>query len=100
MRNKHLTPGMERALKDLRAMGDDAEIACEGLECWIDLRRTTWRVVNALLKLCLLKDDGFGKGCTGFQRFVPNCESYRLLDDPNYEPIIIEAMRTGKPVIR
>jgi len=100
MRNKHLTAGMERALQDLRKMGDDAEIACEGLECWIDLRRTNWRTVNALIRLCLVKPDGFNERCSGFQRFVPNCETFKLLDIQNYEPMIVESMRTGKPVTR
>lgn len=37
---------------------------------------------------------------SGFQRFEPNEESYRVLDDPDYEPMILEAIRTEKPVQR
>ena len=98
-RNKYITKGMEAVLRDMRALQKDdiPEIVCEGLQCWVGQRRTTWAVVNRLLRLCLLRHE---HSETGFQRFEPNEETYRVLDDSSYEPMIVEAMRTGKTVQR
>ena len=35
---------------------EPAEIACEGLACWIGTHRTSHGTVDALLRLCLLSD--------------------------------------------
>ena len=99
-RNKFLTKGMEAVLMDLRALepaGEIAEIVCEGNECYVGNRQTNWQVVYRLLRLCLLKHEDEGRG---YHRFEPNSDTYKVLDDPNYEPGIIEVLRTGKPVVR
>lgn len=99
-RNKYITAAQAQALKDMRALGkagEIEEIVCDGGECWVGSRRTSWQVVNALLQLCLLRVDDDGSGC---HHFGPNSETYRVLDDPNYEPGIIEHYRTGKNVVR
>lgn len=98
-RHPLLTPGMARVLADLRALdkvGDIAEIVCDGLECWVGLRRTSWGTVGRLLQLCLLAEDDGG----GAYHYTPHDEAYKMLDDPTYEPRIVEAIRTGRPVLR
>ncbi len=98
-RNKYLTKGMDRALRDMVALdegGEIGEIVCDGNECWVGFRRTTWGTVNRLLRLCLLTENDSG----GAMHYDLNQESYSVLKDPNYEPMILEALRTGKPVIR
>lgn len=84
------TKGQLKIIKAMKLAEDndcyeDAEIVCSGLECWVGDHRTNWKIVNGLLRLCLLRDVSDTKGCL---RFTLNEEGRAMADNPNYVPII------------
>ena len=69
---------------------EDAEIVCEGRECWLGLRRVSKACVNELLRLCLLHDDSEqGKGV---ERYTLNSEGRAIVLDEKYTPLIVRAL--------
>jgi hypothetical protein len=68
----------------------DAEIVCEGRECWIGLTKIARRTLNELLRLCLVHDDSEqGKGV---ERYTLNSEGRAMVADPNYVPMIAKLL--------
>ena len=95
MRNKHLTAGMHNLLWFIRDSDEEEVVYSKGGGWWVDITEVSGRVVKALLKLCLLRDVSDSEN---FLRYTLNEESIRVLDEPNYEPMMIEHLRTKKPV--
>lgn len=91
----HLTPAERAVLRQLQdAEYPDNEIVCDGRECWIGDRRTTWRVVNSLLGMVAISDvSDEGKGA---RRFTIN-ESGRhiLADESNIQRLATAILKSG-----
>lgn len=66
---------------------DEAEIVCEGRECWLGLGKISRKTVYQLLQLCLISDSG-EKG-KGVERYVLNEEGRAMARDPLYVPKIV-----------
>lgn len=71
---------------------DDAEIACDGLVCYIGARQISRRTVNALLKLTLIKADWSG----GIERYVITETARHVLERPELEDELCAAILNGK----
>jgi hypothetical protein len=70
---------------------DDAEVTCEGRECWVGLRQTNWRTVNALLRLVALRD----VSDTDCVRYAINDVGQLLLEQSGAEDEIRRALYSG-----
>lgn len=89
----------ERTRQVLQMMADaedrrdyaNAELVCEGLECYVGLERTSRSVVNTLLRLVLVRCEDFGNGSV--ERYTINADGRKMLADPNYVPEIVGHMR-------
>jgi len=66
---------------------DDAEIVCEGRDCYIGLTSISKATVNQLLRLVLIRDDSDWGG--GMERYSLNEEGRAMVKDPNYIPKIV-----------
>ena len=68
---QELSPAANRLLQELLLLEADDEadpaIVCEGLECWIDDRRTSWRTVRQLLQAVLISDTSWGDACRRYE---------------------------------
>lgn len=95
MRNKYLTPAMERVLAWMASdIEDDGELVTEAGQAWYGLERTNMATVNNLLRLCLIRDEG-GDGFAGkepLKRYTINEEGRAILKDSNYVPSIFEKL--------
>ena len=65
------TNGMRRALREMAVAEsedrfEDAEIVCDGGECWLGERQVARRTVRGLLNLLAIKEDGYGGGAEHF----------------------------------
>lgn len=65
---------------------EDAEIVCDGVECWVGARRIARATVNVLLRLCLVADQSEGNG--GVEHYGLNDEGRALAANPDYVPSI------------
>lgn len=82
--------------KPLEDLAD--EIVCQGLECWMGLTRTNWRVVRGLLHILAISDrsdHGNGMG-TDVQRFRINATGRIYLKDESQIDNVLNFMRQGK----
>lgn len=94
--NPVLTPAGASILRQM--IDDDEEIVSEGIVAYIDARRISVRTIYRLLRHCLIRD--ISEPGAAMIRYIHTPDAQRVLDDPQYEPAIDEAMRTGKPVFR
>lgn len=77
------------AIKVLRMIVEDEEdLFCSNGECWVGYHRTTNKVLNELLRLCLIKNDSVSENYYG-----PTSEAKEILNNPNYIPEIIRILR-------
>ena len=67
---------------------EDAEIVCDGRECWIGLEKTSRQIVYQLLRLCVIGDVSDG----GTERYTLNEEGRKVVNDPTYVPIICKTL--------
>lgn len=86
---------MERLLRDMVEVED--ELAVEGNMAFVGTTRYAVRTVRALTRLCLISPSG-GSALDTYWHLAP-C-GRRIIEDPAYEPAIITAIQTGRPVIR
>lgn len=62
---------------------DDAELVCDGRQCWVGLEQTSRAVVNELLREALIRDTSdVGKGA---ERYTLNEDGRRAAVDPGYK---------------
>ena len=83
-----LSAGARRVLVELlEAESDDrledAEIACEGLQCWVGPRRTRRAVVNELLRGCFISTAPCGED---LERYGLNSDGRLAARDPSHWP--------------
>lgn len=93
-RNPYLTPAMEKVLRWM-VVDSDGELVVEGREAWYGLHRTSPSVVNNLLRLCLIRDEG-GDGFASesrMRRYSVNEEGRKIVSDPEYRPQVLEAIK-------
>lgn len=93
-----LTPAMHLALTELdkaecEERFDDAEIVCDGIECWLGYRRVSYRTVKALLKLMALSFDESG----GAQHYTLNDTGRAIQGRPALAKEIYAAVLKGRP---
>lgn len=98
-RNPYLTPAMEKVLRWMSKVGgdgsdEDGELVVEGGEAWYGLNRTSMRVVNSLLRLCLIRDNTKDGAMTetSYRYYTINEEGRKILVDVAYKPKILEAI--------
>lgn len=94
--NRVLTPARARVLRWM--IDEEEELVVEGICAYVGLHRTHPSVALQLLRHCLIKDSQFHG--MGAHYYEATQEAQRVLDDPNYECMIDEALRTGKDVCR
>lgn len=88
-----LTKAQRRVLQSLKDAEDsyrwaDAEIVNDHLEYWYGTNRTSGRLINALLGLCLLSS----RCEQGVWHYTLNEEARAILADPLYRPKILELL--------
>lgn len=91
----HLTLSEREILTILRDKEyPDNEIVCDGRECWIGLRRTTWRLVNSLLGMMAISDvSDEGRGA---RRFIINESGKNILaDESNIQRLCTAVLKGG-----
>lgn len=69
-----LTPTQREVLEMLEG---GEEIVCDGLECWIGLRRIAARTVSRLLYMCLIREERMG----GYRHYSINGTGRAALKD-------------------
>ncbi len=89
---------MKLALQDLDQAEredrlEDAEIVCDGIECWLGLRRVSYRTVKSLLRLTALSFSDLGGG----QHYTLNETGRELLKRPELAHDVRLAIFRGKP---
>lgn len=89
---------MIQALQDLdqaerEERYEDAEIVCDGIECWLGERRVSYRTVNSLLRLMALSYSGLG----GASHYTLNGTGRELRKNPELVQGIKRAIFRGKP---
>lgn len=94
--NSVLTPAAARVLKWM--LDEEEELVVEGIQAWVGKHRTHPILARRLLRHCLITDADFHG--TKARYYIPTPDAQRVLDDPDYEPAIDEALRTGKQVFR
>lgn len=92
MRNPRLTPAGLAMLTAMRD-GKDGYAISEGLQVWVDLKKFHRSTLNGLLRYCLVSEDAFSNGKT--QTWVLNEEGRKIIDDPDYVPLIIAAIESS-----
>ena len=85
---------MERCLRQM--VDEKEEMAWSGIAVWVGATRYSASTARKLLSLCLIKSDSGGREI--YWCLTPCGEA--IIKDPDYEPAIITAQRTGKPVFR
>lgn len=73
---------------------EDAEIACEGLQCWIGCDRISRSTVNALLRLTAVSDTSLSEH--GIQRYSLNDVGRALHLRPEIEDEVRGMLMRGK----
>lgn len=89
---------MRRTLEELRDATDqeryeDAEIVCDGLQCWLGMRRVAWMTVNKLQQFVAISDVSDENG--GARRFTINETGREILKDESVIYELMKALRTG-----
>ncbi len=92
--NPVLTAASARVLRWM--IDEDEELVVEGICAYVGLHRTHPKIALGLLRHCLIKDSQFHG--VGAHYYEVTSEAERVLDDPEYEGMIDEAIRTGKNV--
>ncbi len=82
-----LSVAAQRVLKrmletELAEQFEEAELVCDGAQCWIGLDRTSRTIVNELLRLALVRDEG--ESGKGIERYTLNEDGRRAAVDPTY----------------
>ncbi len=72
---------------------DDAELVCEGRQCWVGLERTSRAVVTELLREALIRDTG--ESGKGVERYTLNEDGRRAALDPRYKVPELYGMNRG-----
>lgn len=76
---------------------ENAELVCDGAECWIGDHRTSRPTLAKMLRLGILRADAFNKtglGSGHAERFTLNEEGIALARDPNYVPKLVSLVVT------
>jgi hypothetical protein len=72
---------------------EEAEVVCEGVECWVGYRRVSRNTINALLRLLALSQDRLG----GAEHYSLNCIGRELSAQPALAEKVRLAILHGKP---
>ena len=89
-----LTKAQRVVLAELRDTEyPDNEIVCDGRECWIGQRRTSWRVVNSLL--CMMAVSDCSDTSRGARRFIINETGKNILADERNIPAVVALVQKG-----
>ena len=88
---------MRQVLEDMRTAEqketyDDAEIVCDGSECWVGLRRISRRTVDGLLRLAAISPEKFDKSSV----YVLNDTGRALLKRPELATELRLALYQGR----
>lgn len=90
-------PLSKRATEILKHLRDDPDpdlICCKG-ECWCGEEKTSKRIVNELLRLVLISEDG-GYGLDDkVQRYHINEWGLKVLNNPNFLKEILSILLSG-----
>ena len=83
-----LSVAAQRVLKrmleaELAEQFEEAELVCDGAQCWIGLDRTSRTIVNELLRLALVRDEG--ESGKGIERYTLNEDGRRAAVDPTHQ---------------
>lgn len=62
---------------------EEAKLVCDGAQCWIGLDHTSRTIVNELLRLALIRDEG--ESGKGIERYTLNEDWRRAAVDPTYQ---------------
>lgn len=92
-RNPLLSPGMARLLRWMVEDDPDGDIVGEKGTWYCGYHGTTWSTVKKLLVYCLITPDGEERPDKGFERYVLNSEGRAILEDPEYIPLIMKAIK-------
>ncbi len=68
---------------ELAEQWEEAELACEGAQCWVGLERTSRTIVSELLRRALIRD--CGESGKGIERYTLNEDGRRAAIDPTYQ---------------
>lgn len=63
---------------------ENAELVCDGGECWVGYRRTSRAIVNELLRAVLIRD--VGEQGKRMERYSINEDSRKAAVDPTWRP--------------
>lgn len=96
---KILTPRQREVLEKMRAADDakdydNAEIVCDGGECWLGDEKLSRRTVDELVGMVLLSFDNLG----GAEHYTLNGSARAALDDESVIMRIRAALATGTNV--
>ena len=72
---------------------ENAEIVCEGIECWLGIRRVACVTVDMLLRLVCLSEDSENK----VRRYTINGTGEAVLRRPELVEEIAQALVSRKP---
>jgi len=83
-----LGTGARRVLRlmleaELAEQFEEAELVCDGAQCWVGLERTSRTIVSELLRRALIRD--CGESGKGIERYTLNEDGRRAAVDPKYE---------------
>lgn len=97
--SRTLTPAMKRLLVAMRTAEEandleDAEIVCDGIECWLGDVRTSRATVNRLLCLTLVSESSWGGGT---DVFTINDAGRAVLKRPELADELATALASGRP---
>ncbi len=86
--SSHLSAAAQRVLARMleaeqAEQFEDAELVCEGRQCWVGLEQTSRAVVNELLREVLIRD--IGEGGKGAERYTLNEDGRLAAADPTYK---------------
>lgn len=92
-----ITPAMRQVLEDMhqaeqKEAYEDA-IVCDGIECWIGLRRISRRTVDGLLRLIAISPENFDKSSV----YILNDTGKAILKRPELAAEIRLALHKGRP---
>ena len=73
---------------------DDAEIVCEGRDCYVGLDSISKATVNELLRVVLIHDDSDQGGKV--ERYSLNEEGRATVKNPNYIPKIVPLLAAAE----
>lgn len=83
-----MTPGAKRTLDELSS-GEDCDILCDGVVCYVGSRRTTWSVVYELLRIIAIDDVS---DSDKLKRYILNDTGRSLLRRPELEAELKEVL--------